>query len=330
MNLPDDTLSASPDAPKAFQFTATLQNQGQRLDRYLSDQPQLSALTRSMLQGLIKDEQILINGLARKSGYRIHAGDHVSVVIPPIAPSTLVPEQVPFEILFEDEDLVVLSKPPGIVVHPACGHQSGTLVHGLLHHCDNLSGISGEERPGIVHRLDKDTSGAMVVAKNDLTHHGLIEQFKARTITKQYRAILSGHLAPSAGRVDSPIGRHPIHRKKMATRPQNGREAITNWKILAEFDAPYTFVDLGLETGRTHQIRVHMASLGHPVAGDTLYGKVSSQDKDLGICRQCLHSYALSFTHPRNGTSIHCVAPVWPDMTAILDKLVADKQNDHD
>ena len=222
----------------------------------------------------------------------------------------------------------MLSKPPGVVVHPACGHQSGTLVHGLLFHCDNLSGISGEERPGIVHRLDKDTSGAMVVAKNDLAHHGLIEQFKARTIKKQYRAILSGHLATLSGRIDSPIGRHSIHRKKMAVRPQNGREAVTTWKIKTTYTAPFTFVELGLETGRTHQIRVHMASLGYPVAGDSLYGKPTPLDKELGIIRQCLHSYSLSFTHPRNGTHIKCIAPLWPDIQAVIDNLTAGEENE--
>ena len=305
--------------PPVLHFLVTTHNHGQRLDIYLASQSQLADFTRSILQGLIKDAHVLVNGLAKKTGYRLHADDQVTVNIP----STLIPEEIPFEVLFEDDDLVVLSKPPGIVVHPACGHQSGTLVHGLLYHCDNLSGISGEERPGIVHRLDKDTSGAMVVAKNDLAHHGLIEQFKARTIKKQYCAVLAGRLVPLSGRIDSPIGRHSIHRKKMAIRPQNGREAVTTWQVEEKFDAPFTFVELGLETGRTHQIRVHMASLGCPVAGDAMYGKATPFDKELGIARQCLHSYALSFQHPRSGALIECVAPLWPDMAAVIAKLKA-------
>lgn len=258
----------------------------------------------------------------------MHTDDQVTVNIPPTTPSTLVPEKIPFEILYEDDDLVVISKPPGIVVHPACGHQTGTLVHGLLYHCKNLSGISGEERPGIVHRLDKDTSGAMVVAKNDLAHHGLIEQFKARTIKKQYRAILVGHLTSPTGRIDNPIGRHPVNRKKMAVRPKSGRDAVTTWKVKDEFAAPFTFVELGLETGRTHQIRVHMASLGHPVAGDPLYGRSTTMDTELGIQRQCLHAYSLSFTHPRSGAPVRCVAPLWADMEKVLANLRAGEDNE--
>ena len=323
MNRFADKLTPSAATPTVLHFLVTPQEQGQRLDIYLSRQSQLSEFTRSGLQGLIKDGQILVNGISRKTGYRIHGDDQVVVNIPPLVPSALVPEKVPFEVLLEDDDLVVLSKPPGVVVHPACGHQSGTLVHGLLYHCDNLSGISGEERPGIVHRLDKDTSGAMVVAKNDLAHHGLIEQFKARTIKKQYRAILAGRLSPLSGRIDSPIGRHPIHRKKMAVRPQNGREAVTTWQVREEFAAPFTFVELGLETGRTHQIRVHMASLGCPVAGDSMYGKATPLDEKLGVQRQCLHSYSLSFSHPRSGVPIQCVAPLWPDIAAVLAHLEA-------
>ena len=330
MNSSDDTSPITSVTPTVLHFHVTSQNQGQRLDMYLAGQSQLAGFTRSSLQGLVKDGLILVNDIPRKTGYRMHVEDRIMVSIPPLAPSELVPEEVPFVVLYEDSDLVVLSKPPGVVVHPACGHQSGTLVHGLLYHCDNLSGISGEERPGIVHRLDKDTSGAMVVAKNDLAHHGLIEQFKARTIKKQYRALLAGRLAPHSGRIDAPIGRHQIQRKKMAVRPQNGREATTTWQVREEFAAPFTFVELGLETGRTHQIRVHMASLGCPVAGDSMYGKATPCDGELGIVRQCLHSYALAFTHPRSGAPVRCVAPLWPDIVAVLDKLRAGEENEQD
>ena len=330
MKSPDDKQPVSHAPPTVLQFHVTSRNQGQRLDMYLAGQSQLSQYTRSALQGLVRDGLIVVNGDSRKTGYRVHADDLVTVTIPPLAPSELVPEEVPFVVLYEDEDLVVLSKPPGIVVHPACGHQDGTLVHGLLYHCENLSGISGEERPGIVHRLDKDTSGAMVVAKNDLAHHGLIEQFKARTIKKQYRALLASRLSPPTGRVDRPIGRHPVHRKKMAVRTDDGREARTTWQVREEFAAPFTFVELGLETGRTHQIRVHMASLGCPVAGDYLYGKPTPYDSGLGIVRQCLHSYAIAFTHPRSGAPIRCVAPLWPDIVAVLEKLRKGGDNERD
>lgn len=210
----------APSATSEFQFIVAAENHGQRLDLFLVRQSRLTDLSRSALQGLIRDGRIQANGLGTKAGYRVQTGDRIVVQVPPVAPTALVAEEVPFTVLFEDDDLVVLSKPPGIVVHPACGHQSGTLVHGLLFHCDNLSGISGEERPGIVHRLDKDTSGAMVVAKNDLAHHSLVEQFKARSVEKWYHAILDGRLSAQSGRVTAPIGRHPVHRKKMAVRQQ--------------------------------------------------------------------------------------------------------------
>ena len=327
MTQHDELKTASVVGATGYDFLVKEKNHGQRLDVFLAGQPDLSELTRSNLQCLIKDGEILVNGAKKKSGYRIHLNDLITVNIPPVNPTTLVAEKVPFEILYEDDDIVVLSKPPGVVVHPACGHHSGTLVHGLLYHCNNLSGISGEERPGIVHRLDKDTSGAMVVAKNDLAHHGLIEQFKSRTIQKKYRAILSGHLSPMSGRIDSPIGRHHIHRKKMSIKPLNGREAITTWQVQDEFDKPFTYVELGLETGRTHQIRVHMAALGCPVAGDVLYGKKTPFDVELAIERQCLHSYSLSFKHPRSGKNIRCIAPLWPDIEAALAKLKVSSDN---
>lgn len=310
-------------ATSEFQFTVAAESHGQRLDLFLVRQPGLADFSRSALQGLIRDGRVQANGLSPKSGYRVQTGDRIAVVVPPPAPTALVAEEVPFAVLFEDDDLVVLSKPPGIVVHPACGHQAGTLVHGLLFHCDNLSGISGAERPGIVHRLDKDTSGVMVVAKNDLAHRSLIEQFKARSVEKWYHAILDGRLDARSGRVASPIGRHPVHRKKMAVRPQDGREAATNWQVLEEFALPFTYVALRLETGRTHQIRVHMASLGCPVAGDPLYGRSNPVNDQLGIVRQCLHSFSLSFRHPRRDETVRCTAPLWDDMVAILAKLRA-------
>ncbi len=313
----------APSVPSEFHFVVPAASQGQRLDLHLMVRPELAGYSRSGLQALIREGLVLVNGLRPKSGHRVQSGERIEVTIPPVAASALAPEPVPFAVLFEDTDLVVLSKPPGVVVHPACGHQTGTLVHGLLYHCDNLSGISGEERPGIVHRLDKDTSGAMVVAKNDFAHHRLIEQFKCRTVEKWYRALLDGRLSPPAGRVDAPVGRHPVHRKKMAIRASGGREAATNWQVLEEFAAPYTYVALRLETGRSHQIRVHMASLGCPVAGDPLYGRSNAANAEFGIGRQCLHSYSLAFQHPRSGERIACTAPLWPDMEEAIARLRA-------
>jgi len=311
----------APSATTELQFCVAAESHGQRLDLFLVRHQELADYSRAFLQGLIREGRVLANGVQPKSGYRVQTGDRIVLTIPPVAPSVLEPEQVAFDILFEDEDLVVLSKPPGVVVHPAAGHQTGTLVHGLLYHCDNLSGISGEERPGIVHRLDKDTSGVMVIAKNDLAHRSLVEQFKARTVEKCYQAILDGRVSPSAGRIDSPIGRHPVHRKKMAVCRLGGREAATNWQVLEAFAQPFTFVALRLETGRTHQIRVHMASLGFPVAGDPLYGGRNSASEALGIHRQCLHSHTLAFRHPRHGEMVRCTAPLWPDMAGVLERL---------
>jgi len=274
-----------------------------------------------MLAALIRGEHVLVDLAGRKASYRLKAGQVVELAIPPAEPVELVAEEVDFVVLHEDADLVVLSKPPGVVVHPACGHSSGTLVHGLLARCADLSGISGAQRPGIVHRLDRDTSGLMVVAKNDRTHHFLIELFKARKIEKLYHAILDGRPATGQGRIAAPIGRHPVSRKKMAVVGQGGREAATNWKVLEELTGPYTYVEVRPETGRTHQIRVHMAHLGHPVAGDDVYGKKRRKHDVLEIRRQCLHASELSFIHPRSGRRVRFIAPLWPDMAELLAKL---------
>jgi 23S rRNA pseudouridine1911/1915/1917 synthase len=245
----------------------------------------------------------------------------IEVTLPPPEPLEIRPEKVNFSILHEDEDLLVIAKPPGIVVHPACGHREGTLVHGLLAHCKNLSGISGVERPGIVHRLDKDTSGVMVVAKSDKSHRGLVELFKSRQVKKVYRAIVIGWLEPKKGCVSKAIGRHRGNRKKMAVLEHGGRDAVTCWNVLEELPNNMTFVEVRPETGRTHQIRVHMAFLGHPVAGDGLYGGSRQLKTPIDIKRQCLHAYKLSFQHPVTGESMDFISPVWSDMEAILDNL---------
>jgi len=306
-----------------YSFTAGAENSRQRLDAFLATALPDTLLSRSRLKELIEQGEVLVNGNPAKVAYRLRGGERITVAVPPPRKSELLPEEVAFTILHEDEDLLVIAKPPGLVVHPGCGHQSGTLVHGLLFHCDDLAGIGGEERPGIVHRLDKDTSGVMVVAKNDQAHQALVNQFKERQVSKIYRAIVNGSPLADSGRIDQPIGRHPVQRKKMAINEQ-GRRAVTNWLVLERFVAGFSFLELVLETGRTHQIRVHLTALGHPVSGDELYGR---QDKPrlaaLGVVRQCLHSYRLGFQHPRSGAELSFTAPLWPDMAQILGNLRA-------
>jgi 23S rRNA pseudouridine1911/1915/1917 synthase len=297
------------------------QREGQRLDLYLVEM--VPGISRSRLSNLARNGFILINGSSSKAGTRLKSGDKIEVTIPPPEPLAMEAEKVEFTVLHEDDDLLVIAKPPGVVVHPAAGHKRGTLVHGLLAHCDNLSGISGVERPGIVHRLDKDTSGVMVIAKSDKSHHGLVELFKTRQIKKVYHAIVVGRPGTKKGCIAEAIGRHRSNRKKMAVLQHGGREAVTCWSVLEEFADPLTYLEVRPETGRTHQIRVHMSYLAHPVAGDALYGtRQQKQTVDkYCITRQCLHAYSLSFTHPVTGEALEFIAPVWPDMLAILDKL---------
>jgi 23S rRNA pseudouridine1911/1915/1917 synthase len=310
---------------ECFRFEVQPQTAGQRLDSYLAQRELQPGLTRSMMQQLIRAGHVLVAGQKRKSSYRIQAGDLIEVCPPPPKPSALVPEEVPFQILYDDEHLAVIVKPPGVVVHPACGNETGTLVHGLLFRCANLSGISGEQRPGIVHRLDKDTSGVMVIAKNDHSHQALSTQFKERRVEKIYRALVEGRMEATSGRIDLPIGRHPVQRKKMAVLPA-GRLAVTNWHVLEEF-ADSTYLEIRLETGRTHQIRVHLAHIGHPVIGDPLYGHKKLKNSH----RQCLHAHQLSFFHPASGERLTFLAPLWPDMEGILARLrdsAAERETD--
>lgn len=301
-----------------IEITVSPELSGKRLDLLIAGCEQCSHLSRSRVQSLIRSGNVLVDGIERKTGYKVRENEHIQIIFPPAQPSSLVPQDLDFEILYEDEDLVVLSKPPGLVVHPSHGHTEGTLVHGLLHHCQDLSGIGGEERPGIVHRLDKDTSGVMVVAKNDLAHSSLVDQFKSRSVEKRYLAILRGLLPQKIGRIEAAIGRHPVHRKKMSVLQDAGRKAVTEWEVLETFNNEFVFVKLRLETGRTHQIRVHMASLGCPVAGDELYGKARKQRLAVPIVRQCLHSHKLTFTHPRIRKRLSFEAPIWSDMENVL------------
>lgn len=295
---------------------------GQRLDHFLARSGVLATFSRSAIQDLIKTGKVLVRGGVVKGSYRLREGDDLAVTIPAPAPLELVPEDVPFVVLFEDDDLVVLCKPPGIVVHPAAGHSSGTLVHGLLFHCEHLAGIGGVQRPGIVHRLDRDTSGVMVVAKTDLAHRELADAFKGRRMRKVYHAIAYGNPSCDHGRIDLPIGRHPVNRKKMAVIPSGGRESTTEWRVLERFGTDSCYLELRPHTGRTHQLRVHMSQMGLPLVGDPLYG--GSRRHALGgveVERLCLHALSLAFMHPVTGVEMSFTAPIWPDMASVLERL---------
>lgn len=317
----DQPYNDNSSGSKLINLVVPESREGQRLDHYLVNV--LPDISRSRMAKLIRDGLILVNGSSCKAGNRLRGGDCIEVTIPAPEPLEIEPEKVNFAVLFEDEEILVINKPPGVVVHPAAGHKKGTLVHGLLYHCNNLPGISGVERPGIVHRLDKDTSGVMVIAKTDKSHQGLLNLFKSRKITKVYHAIVVGIPPSQQGVVTEPIGRNRSNRKKMAVLEHGGREAVTAWQVLEEFSAPLTYIEARPETGRTHQIRLHMTHLGCPIAGDNLYGnKLSRQvNNDFLIKRQCLHACSLSFVHPATGGQCNFFAPIWPDMQELLEKL---------
>ena len=287
---------------------------GARLDRFLA---QTLGWSRARWQKLLKAGLVTVNGGAKTASYRVRAGEAVTVRVPPPAPSPLIPEPLDLEILYEDRDLLALNKPSGLVVHPGAGRRSGTLLNALLHHCPELKEIGEVSRPGLVHRLDKDTSGVMVVAKTALAHASLVSQFAAREIEKRYLAVVWGRLPEAAGRIDKEIGRHPTLRQRMSVRPRRGRAAATRWRVLQELPGPLTLVELAPETGRTHQLRVHLASEGHPVLGDATYGGGVSRLKDNPhgkvlkplLHRQLLHAWRLTVTHPRSGERLGWEAP---------------------
>ncbi len=286
--------------------------EGIRLDKVLAER--LPDLTRTAIQRLLEEELVLINGKPAAKNRKGRAGDSVAVRIPDPEPLCLQAENVPLDIVYEDDDLLVVNKPQGMVVHPAPGNYQGTLVNALLAHCGtSLSGINGVIRPGIVHRIDKDTSGLLMVAKNDFAHQGLARQIKEHSFRREYEAVVAGRMKQESGVVNAPIGRHPIDRKKMAVTEKNSKEAVTYFRVIAEYPG-YTHIRLRLETGRTHQIRVHMAYLGHPVAGDPVYGP---QKLDLGLKGQCLHARLIGFVHPRDGRYLEFESPL-PDYFARL------------
>ena len=289
-------------------LTLTADRPGERADalvcRLVPD------LTRSAAQKLLERGAVTLNGgLARKND-RPAPGDVLEVVLPDPEPIDLVPQDIPLDVVYEDGDVIVVNKPVGLVVHPAPGHPDGTLVNALLYHCGtSLSGINGELRPGIVHRIDRDTSGLIIAAKNDRAHLALAAQLQDHSLARTYEAVAVGSLREDSGTVDAPIGRHPVDRKKMAVDRKNGREAITHWTVLARYPG-YTHVECRLETGRTHQIRVHLASIGHPLLGDTVYG---AKKPVPGLAGQCLHARRLRFVHPATGepVELECPLPDW-------------------
>ncbi len=293
---------------------------GERIDKYLTEQPALE-LSRSHIQKLIKEDLLKVNGKAVKPNYVIKAGDEILLSLQEAKPVVLEAQDIPLDILYEDEDLLIVNKPKGMVVHPAPGHDDQTLVNAIMYHCgDSLSGINGEIRPGIVHRIDKDTTGSLVICKNDKAHVSLAEQLKVHSITRKYRAIVYGVLKDDTGTICKTIGRDPKDRKKMATGVPHGREAITHYQVLERFK-DYTYIECTLETGRTHQIRVHMASIGYPVVGDPVYaGKRKAPCDTQG---QVLHAYVLGFQHPETGEYLEVTAPLPEYFEALLARLRA-------
>ena len=286
-------------------FQITPAAAGQRIDQYLA--AHLPALSRARIQALLKAGHASLNGRETKASTKLRAGDRIALTEPPPAAATTEAEDIALEILHEDADLIVLNKPAGLVVHPAAGHWRGTLVNALLHHCQGLSSIGGEERPGIVHRLDKETSGCLVAAKNDLAHRALTRQFAGREITKIYLALATGKFREPGGIIEGAIGRHPIHRKKMTVLTgERGRAARTDYSVLREVPGG-TLVECTLHTGRTHQIRVHLKHLGHPLLGDEVYGRRA------GFERQMLHAWKLGFTHPTTAKRMIFTAPLPAD-----------------
>ena len=298
-------------------FTVTGEGEASRLDAFLS--AQLDGLSRSHIQKILKGGGVLVNGRPEKSSYRVAPGDQVELEVPEPEEPEILAEEMDLDILYEDRDIILINKPKGMVVHPAAGHYSGTLVNGLMAHCrEDLSGINGVLRPGIVHRIDMDTTGVLIACKNDFAHTGIAQQLKVHSITRKYYAIVHGVIREEEGTVNAPIGRHPTDRKKMSINTKNGREAVTHYRVLQRFEK-FTYVECQLETGRTHQIRVHMASIHHPLLGDTVYGPAKCPVS--GLQGQTLHAGVLGFIHPRTEEYMEFSAPLPEYFQELLKKL---------
>ena len=300
-------------------LTAATEHAGVRLDAFLSAD---GALTRSQAARLIAEGRVRVNGKPAAKSARLSGGETVTVDVPQLRETALPPQDIPLDVVYEDDDVIVVNKPTGLVVHPAPGHPDGTLVNALLHHCgDSLSGIGGEKRPGIVHRIDRDTSGLIIAAKNDAAHLALSAQLKDHSLSRTYECLVTGNMKQDSGTVDAPIGRSSADRKKMAVVP-TGRRAVTHWEVVARYPG-VTHLRCRLETGRTHQIRVHMAYIGHPILGDTVYG---AKKPVPGLTGQCLHATGLRFIHPRTGEPVELHCPLPPEFTAMLQQLQSKAQ----
>ena len=299
-----------------FCFEITEEFEDERIDKCIS--MLIDSLSRSFIQKLIKEGNVTVNGEIVKGSYRVSVDDEVRFELPDVVEPDIEPENIPLDILYEDSDLIIVNKPKGMVVHPAAGHYSGTLVNALMYHCgDQLSGINGVMRPGIVHRIDRDTTGSIIVCKNDLSHKAIAEQLKEHSITRRYRAICLGNLSEEEGVIDKPIGRHPTERKKMAVNFKNGKNAVTHYKVLERFKE-YTYIECRLETGRTHQIRVHMSYIGHPLLGDEVY---CARKWPFHLQGQTLHAQIIGFVHPTTGKYMEFEAPLPEYFEDLLKKM---------
>lgn len=315
----------------SLRLTVSEGEAGLRLDQFLARRTDFS---RSRLSRWLKAGQVRVNGALREASYRVRAGEGVALTVPPPEPTELVPEPRPLDILYEDDHLLVVNKPPGLVVHPGAGHRGGTLLNALLAHCPELARVGEVSRPGLVHRLDKDTSGLLVVAKNAAAHADLVRQFQARTVDKTYLALVWGRLREAEGEIAGEIGRHPSQRQKMSARPRRGKPAVTTWRVLQELPGPLTLVELSPKTGRTHQLRVHLAALGHPVVGDGTYGGGAARFQGLPrlagvrklVTRQLLHAWRLAFTHPATGARLHFEAPLPQDFREVISRVEQSHQ----
>ncbi|MCR8656023.1 RluA family pseudouridine synthase [Paenibacillus endoradicis] len=297
-----------------YEFIANDESQGIRIDKFVTDSIDNAAISRTQVQEWIKTAHVQVNGTVIKSNYKVQENDTITVQVPETQALEIIAENIPLEVIYEDSDVIVINKPRGMVVHPAPGHPKGTLVNALMHHCKDLSGINGVLRPGIVHRIDRDTTGLLMVAKNDLAHVSLAEQLKEHSVTRRYTALVHGNMPHDSGSIDAPIGRDSNDRKLYTVTDVNAKDAITHFTVVERIGGDYTIVELQLETGRTHQIRVHMKYIGYPLAGDPVYGR----NKTIPLKGQALHAGILGFTHPRTGERLQFEVPLPDDFNEIL------------
>ena len=304
--------------PDLFRFQVTEEYEDERIDKYMASL--IDSLSRSFIQKMMKEQKVLVNNIPVKANYRLRAEDEICFTLPEAAEPDIEAENIPLDILYEDDDVLVVNKPKGMVVHPAAGHYSGTLVNAVMYHCrGSLSGINGVMRPGIVHRIDRDTTGSLIICKNDNAHLSIAAQLKDHTIVRRYRAIVHGVIREEELCINSPVGRHPTDRKKMAAGVRNGKEAVTHIKVMERFRA-YTYIECRLETGRTHQIRVHMDSIGHPLLGDTVYGN-RKYSLPYVLQGRTLHAMTLGFIHPVSGEYVETTAPLPDYFSHLLETL---------